>query len=73
MNAHSSRARRLGRVTDYDDAAAYGTVTDAEGEWFFHCTAIADGSRSIATGVQVAFVLAPGHRGRLEAHDIVPA
>lgn len=73
MNAHSSRARRLGRVTDYDDAAAYGTVTDAEGEWFFHGTAIADGSRTIASGVQVAFVLAPGHRGLHEAREIAPA
>ncbi|MDW3218814.1 MAG: cold shock domain-containing protein [Acidimicrobiales bacterium] len=70
MNAHSSRARRIGRVTGYDDAAAYGTVTDGDGEWFFHCTAIADGSRTIEPGAEVGFVLVPGHRGRLEARDI---
>ncbi len=65
--------RRRGRVADYDDAAGYGTVTDATEEWFFHCTAIAGGSRSIAAGTEIDFVLVPGHLGRWEARDIRPA
>jgi cold shock CspA family protein len=38
----------------------------------FHCTAIADGTRRIAVGTAVAFVVAPGTLGRLEARGIVP-
>jgi len=70
--AHSSGARRLGRVAGYDAAAGHGTVTDADGEWFFHCTAIADGSRHIDEGIDVSFVLRPGHLGRWEARDVGP-
>ncbi len=65
-------ARRTGRVAEFDEAAGYGSVADDRGEWFFHCTAIADGSRLIDPGTEVFFVLAPGHRGRLEARDIRP-
>ena len=72
MSGHSSGARRLGRVTEFDDAAGYGTVVDDDGPWFFHCTAIADGSRIIDEGVDVAFVLQPGHLGRWEARDLRP-
>ena len=72
MNAHPSGARRHGRVIDYDDAAGYGTVTDGDGVWFFHCTAIADGSRHIDDGTDVAFVLRPGHLGQWEARDVQP-
>jgi cold shock protein len=72
VNPHSSDARRLGRVAEYDDAAGFGTVTDTDGEWFFHCTAIADGSRHVDAGAAVAFVLRPGHLGRWEARDVRP-
>ena len=72
MSSHSSGARRQGRVTEFEDAAGYGTVTDDDGGWFFHCTAIADGSRSIEVGAQVAFVLKAGHLGRWEARDVRP-
>ena len=46
----------MGSVRDRDrhrrhastTTAGYGTVADADGaEWFFHCTAIADGTRTI--------------------------
>lgn len=70
---HGRLARRVGRVADFDEAAGYGTIHDADGDWFFHCTAIADGSRSIETGADVDFALAPGHLGRMEARDIRPA
>jgi cold shock CspA family protein len=71
--SHGSSSRRRGRVADYDDAAGYGTVAGDGGEWFFHCTAIADGSRTIAVAAEVDFSLAPGHLGRMEARDIRPA
>ena len=72
MIAHSSGVRRQGRVIDYDDAAGYGTIADPDGRWFFHCTAIADGSRTIEEGTEVGFVLSAGHLGRLEARDVRP-
>lgn len=63
--------RRNGTVATFDDPAGYGTVADDDGgEWFFHCTAIADGTRTIATGVAVAFEVVPGRNGRWEAADI---
>ena len=67
---HGSSGRRRGRVAEFDRAAGHGAVVDREGEWFFHCTAIADGSRTVARGVEVDFSLAPGHLGRMEARDI---
>ncbi len=64
---------RLGLVSRYDDTAGMGEVIDHDGcAWWFHCTAVADGSRSIAGGTEVAFRLVPGWRGRLEAVDLVP-
>ncbi|MEZ5244700.1 MAG: hypothetical protein R2707_06375 [Acidimicrobiales bacterium] len=68
-----SSRRRRGRVTEFDDAAGYGTVADVDGQWFFHCTEIADGTRTVEPGAEGDFVLAPGHLGRMEARDIRPA
>jgi cold shock CspA family protein len=70
---HGLPGRRRGRVTDFDEVAGYGTVTDPHGEWFFHSTAIADGSRTVDRHAEVDFFLAPGHLGRMEARDIRPA
>ena len=65
---------RAGTVTAYDEAAGYGELTEPGGDvWWFHCTAIADGSRTIAPGASVHFRLAPGHLGRYEGCDIRPA
>jgi cold shock CspA family protein len=59
---------RLGRVVAFDEAAGYGEIEDAAGaRVWFHCTAIADGTRTVAVGASVRFVLVPGHRGRWEA------
>jgi len=69
-------ARRRGVVADFDADAGYGTITSTEGvpsgepSWFFHCTAIADGTRRIDVGEPVSFSLRPGHRGRWEAADV---
>lgn len=63
---------RIGSVADYDEAAGYGELIDDAGQqWWFHCTAIADGSRSIANGTAVRFSLRPGHLGRYEAALVV--
>ena len=57
----------------FDQHAGFGTVrTDDGAELFFHCTAIADGSRTIDVGVGVTFEVVPGHHGRWEAARIRP-
>jgi cold shock protein len=62
--------RRQGTVDRFDDPAGYGTVVDADGRaWFFHCTQIADGTRTIAEGAVVTFEPAAGPMG-WEAHDL---
>ncbi len=62
-----------GRVAAFDAHAGFGTVRAEDGtELFFHCTAIADGSRTIEVGTPVAFELVPGHHGRWEASGIRP-
>ena len=38
----------------------------------FHCTAITDGTRQIAVGTVVAFVVSAGRLGRLEARSVRP-
>jgi cold shock CspA family protein len=60
-------------VQAFDDARGLGTVVDDHGREFpFHCTAIGDGTRTIAVGTRVCFVVAPGHLGRAEARRIDP-
>ena len=51
-----------GTVTEFDDPKGWGTVTADDGaEHFFHCSAIADGTRPIdAVGAPVRFATAPG-------------
>jgi cold shock CspA family protein len=73
VTTRSAARRRGGTVLSFDAVAGYGTVGDAQGSWFFHCTAIADGSRSTQVGTAVSFGLTPGHLGRWEATDIIPA
>ncbi len=63
----------FGRVTSFDPRRGLGTVTDVDGATFdFHATAILDGSRQIAPGTEVSFVVVPGYRGRYEARTIDP-
>jgi cold shock CspA family protein len=63
-----------GRVVAFDEHKGYGTVSADEDdrELFFHCTQIADGSRTIAVGTEVAFEVVAGHLGRWEATQITP-
>ena len=61
----------LGSVAAFDAARGLGTVTDAQGRSFdFHATAIVDGTRQIAPGTEVSFVVVPGHLGRFEARAL---
>jgi CspA family cold shock protein len=62
-----------GTVTDFDPDAGLGVVTgDDEGSYPFHCTQIADGSRSIGVGARVRFQLSAGRDGHWEATDLWP-
>ena len=61
----------VGDVVAFDDPRGIGAVrTDDGHELPFHCTAIADGTRTIAVGTRVAFRVAPGRAGRWEATDL---
>jgi cold shock CspA family protein len=68
------RAIRHGAVTAFDPKRGWGTVTEDGGAAFdFHATAIADGSRTIALGADVTFLVEPGHRGLDEARSLTVA
>ncbi|HVE93593.1 MAG TPA: cold shock domain-containing protein [Acidimicrobiales bacterium] len=57
-----------GEVVAFDDHAGLGAVRAIDGtEYGFHCTAIADGSRTIAVGARVEFEVVAGGLGRWEA------
>ena len=63
-----------GRVVEFDEHVGTGAVEAEDGRrLFFHCVAIADGSRRIDVGAVVAYEVVPGHLGRYEARDIRPA
>jgi cold shock CspA family protein len=66
--------RVTGVVSAFDDAAGWGEIrVQADGTTlFFHCTAIADGTRTIEVGRHVSAVVVAGHRGRFEAADVLP-
>ncbi len=62
----------VGTVTEFDDPRGLGTVTAEDGTAYpFHCTAIADGSRTIAVGTAVDFEVVAGRLGRWEASPVV--
>lgn len=70
----ASERTRSGTVTAFDDARGFGEVTDDDGTVLpFHCTAIADGSRTILEGAEVHFTVRPGPLGRWEAAGLRPA
>lgn len=61
----------LGTVAAFDAERGLGTVAGEDGrEWPFHCTAIADGSRTIEPGTPVAFVVVAGHLGKEEGRGV---
>ena len=60
-----------GRVVEFDEHVGTGTVEGEDGtRLFFHCVAIADGSRRIDVGAAVTYDVAAGHLGRYEARKL---
>ncbi len=54
-----------GVVTEFDDPRGIGTIAGDDGRAYpFHCTRIADGTRTIDVGATVRFVVRPGLLGR---------
>ncbi len=64
---------RTGAVAAFDDHVGAGTVVDdlTGCTWAFHCTRIADGSRTVPTGAAVTYRVEPGPTG-LEAVAVTP-
>jgi cold shock CspA family protein len=61
-----------GNVTSFDEERGIGVVRADAGEWPFHCTAIADGSRRIPEGTMVTFRIVAAQLGRWEATELTP-
>jgi cold shock CspA family protein len=61
-----------GTVTAFDEPRGLGVITAAGTEYPFHCTVIADGTRTIAVGTDVEFEVVPGGLGRWEAAAVTP-
>ena len=60
-----------GRVVDYDDHKGYGFLETTDGRrLFFHCTAIADGTRSIPVDADVDYDEVTDPRGKPEAANV---
>ena len=67
------KASYSGRVATFDEHVGRGEVEARGGLHFpFHCTAIADGSRTISPDTPVHFRLVIGPLGRLEATAVSP-
>jgi cold shock CspA family protein len=65
-------SERRGTVVGFDDHVGAGTIAeDGQPDWWFHCTSIADGSRTIDVGTAVTFRVQPGPTG-LEPFEITP-
>jgi cold shock CspA family protein len=67
------KAQYTGRISTFDDHRGRGEVEARGGLRFpFHCTAIADGTRTVPVGQAVRFRLVPGLLGRWEADALAP-
>jgi cold shock CspA family protein len=68
------RDRGTGVVAEFDEGRGLGTIRADDGAVLpFHCTAIADGTRTIPVGQRVAFDVVAGLVGRWEASSVTPA
>ena len=66
-------ASATGVVASFDDPRGLGVVRAEDGtEYPFHCTAIADGTRTIDEGAAVDFEVVAGRMGGWEAAKIRP-
>jgi CspA family cold shock protein len=75
MTVRTAR-RWVGTVVAYDEHVGLGEleVETRDGQapvrFGFHCTQLADGSRTVAVGSRVDFCVLAGRGGRWEAADI---
>jgi cold shock CspA family protein len=61
----------IGRVVVFDDGRGLGEIEADDGKWYsFHCTAIADGTRTIPVDVLVDFDVTAGPLGGYEAGSV---
>lgn len=61
----------LGTVIEFDEPRDLGLIEGDDGERYpFHCTRIADGTRTVPEGARVEFVVMAGPGGRWEADAI---
>lgn len=71
--AIASLDTRTGVVTSFDEHRGLGTIAGDDGTTFgFHCTAVADGTRTVEEDTRVRFVVVAGRLGRWEAGEITP-
>ena len=71
MPSAGSLGSRTGTVTSFDEPRGLGEIAADDGATYpFHCTGIADGSRTIDEGTVVRFDVIPGRLGRWEAWGI---
>ena len=64
--------RHHGSVAEFDEAVGLGEIVSDSLRYGFHCTQIADGSRTIPAGTPVSFVMRAGRHGQWEAADVRP-
>lgn len=58
-------------VAEFDEQKGFGYVEGDDGRrLFFHCTQIADGTRTIEAGTAVTYEIVAGHLGRYEAAEV---
>ncbi len=62
-----------GIVVAFDEPRGLGTIESEGGSYPFHCTALADGTRTVDEGTAVTFEVRPAGMGRWEAARIQPA
>jgi cold shock CspA family protein len=71
MPTSAAFGTRTGQVSSFDEDRGLGEITGDDGRTYpFHCTGIADGSRTIDEGAQVRFDVIAGRLGRWEAWAI---
>jgi len=56
-----------GVVATFDERRGLGTIRAGGAEYSFHCTRLADGSRTVDVGQAVTFEVVPGRLGDWEA------
>ena len=62
-----------GTVVSFDEQRGLGEIESSEGDRYpFHCTQIADGSRTVAVGAAVEFAVTPARLGTWEATTVTP-